>query len=324
LLDDFALEPLSPDADISIMFARIVRRLVSLAVVLAGVIALTFVLLRAAPGDPFIGEKSLSPAQIEEKKRQLKLDGPLLHQMGRYFADLARGDMRESSKYRGKQVSDILRQSLPVSFQLGALAFVIAAVGGVVLGVVAALRRNTWADYAAMFTALAAISLPAFITGPLLIAVFALWLGWLPVGGWFSWKAMILPALCLAAPYVAYVARLMRNSLLDVLNQDFIRTARAKGLAPQAVAVRHALRVAILPVVTFLGPLAANLLTGSVIVEAVFGVPGAGQYFVRAIENRDLFLLLGVVLVYCTLLVTLNFLVDLAYTLLDRRIKLDA
>lgn len=306
------------------MLARLVRRLVSLVAVLVGVITLTFVLLRAAPGDPFIGEKSLTPAQIEEKKRQLKLDGSLSSQMIRYFADLARGDLRESSKYRGQRVGAILRQSLPVSFKLGAVSFVLAAAGGVALGVVAALRRNTWADYAAMFTALAAISLPAFITGPLLIAVFALWLGWLPVGGWFSWQSMILPALCLAAPYVAYVARLMRNSLLDVLNQDFIRTARAKGLSPSSVAVRHALRVAILPVVTFLGPLAANLLTGSVVVEAVFGVPGAGQYFVRAIENRDLFLLLGVVIVYCTLLVVLNFLVDVAYTLLDRRIKLDA
>lgn len=306
------------------MLARLARRLVSLVAVLVGVITLTFVLLRAAPGDPFIGEKSLTPAQLEEKKRQLKLDGPLGWQMSRYFADLARGDLRESSKYRGKQVREILRQSLPVSFQLGAVSFALAAAGGIALGVVAALRRNTWADYAAMFTALAAISLPAFITGPLLVAVFALWLGWLPVGGWFSWPTMILPAICLAAPYVAYVARLMRNSLLDVLNQDFIRTARAKGLAPSSVALRHALRVAILPVVTFLGPLAANLLTGSVVVEAVFGVPGAGQYFVRAIENRDLFLLLGVVMVYCTLLVALNFLVDVAYTFLDRRIKLDA
>lgn len=306
------------------MLARLLWRLLSLILVLVGVVTLTFILLRAAPGDPFISEKALSPAQIAEKERKLKLDGPLVRQLGRYFVDLVQGDLRESSKYQGTRVSDILSQSLPVSFQLGSAAFVLAAAGGVALGVVAALRRNTWADHAAMFTALAAISLPAFITGPLLIATFSLWLGWLPVGGWFSWKSMILPALCLAAPYIAYVARLMRNSLLDVLNQDFIRTARAKGLAPSAVALRHALRVAILPVVTFLGPLAANLLTGSVVVEAVFGVPGAGQYFVRAIENRDLFLLLGVVMVYCTLLVGLNFVVDVAYTLLDRRIKLHA
>ena len=306
------------------MLPRLARRFFSLLAVLAGVITLTFALLRSAPGDPFTSEKSITPEAYQKKLERLELDGSLPSQIGRYFADLLGGDLRESSKYKGVRVADLLRQSLPVSFQLGAVAFVLAAAGGVALGMIAALGKNTWADYLAMFAALGAISLPAFITGPILIAVFALWLGWLPVGGWFAWGKMILPALCLAAPYVAYVARLMRNSLLDVLNQDFIRTARAKGLDPASVALKHALRVAILPVVTFLGPLAANLLTGSVVVEAVFGVPGAGQYFVRAIENRDLFLLLGVVIVYCTLLVALNFLVDLAYTFLDRRIKLDA
>ncbi len=300
----------------------LLRRFLALVAVLTGVIVVTFALLTSAPGDPFLAEKALTPAQVEQKRQDLKLDGPLFSQIGRYFGDVLRGDLRVSTKYKGKPVAEILRQSLPVSFQLGALSFVIAALGGIVLGVIAALRRNTWADHLSMFTALAAISLPAFITGPVLIAIFSLWLGWLPVGGWFTWETTLLPALCLAAPYVAYVARLMRNSLLDVLGQDFVRTAKAKGLAPAQVAVRHALRVAILPVVTFLGPLAANLLTGSVIVEAVFGVPGAGQYFVRAIENRDLFLLLGVVIVYCGLLVGLNFLVDLLYVRLDRRIKL--
>jgi oligopeptide transport system permease protein len=306
------------------MVLRLLRRLAALSLVLLGVITVTFALLRLAPGDPFLGERSQTVEALEVKKRRMKLDGPLWWQMARYYGDLRRGDLRESTKYKGARVGEILRQSLPVSFHLGMISFVIAAVVGVALGVTAALRKNRWPDHAAMFVALAAISLPAFVTGPLLIAVFALWLGWLPVGGWFGWDRMILPAICLALPYIAYVARLMRNSLLDVLNQDFVRTARAKGLGPADVAVRHALRVAILPVVTFLGPLAANLLTGSVVVEAVFGIPGAGQYFVRAIENRDLFLLLGVVIVYCTLLVVLNFVVDLAYSLLDRRIKLDA
>ncbi|MGI8603826.1 MAG: ABC transporter permease [Verrucomicrobiales bacterium] len=300
-----------------------VRRLLGLAAVLVGVITTTFVLLRLAPGDPFLGERDLAPAARELKLRQMSLDGPLWWQLGRYYGDLAVGNLRESTKYKGVRVAEILGQSLPVSFHLGALAFVLATVGGIALGVAAAMHRNTWADYAAMLAALGAISLPAFITGPLLIFIFALWLGWFPVGGWFAWERAILPSLCLAAPYVAYIARLMRNSLLDVLGQDFIRTARAKGLRPSRVAYQHALRVAILPVVTFLGPLAANLLTGSVVVEAVFGVPGAGQYFVRAIENRDLFLLLGVVIVYCSLLVGLNFLVDLAYGVLDPRIKLD-
>jgi oligopeptide transport system permease protein len=303
---------------------RLTRRFFGLVAVLVGVITITFVLLRLAPGDPFLGERDISAQARARKLEQMKLDGPLWTQIVRYYRDLGRGELRESSKYKGVPVGEILAQSLPVSFQLGGMSFLLATLGGIALGVTAAMRQNTWADHVAMLTALASISMPAFITGPLLILIFSLWLGWLPVGGWFSAKHTILPALCLAAPYVAYIARLMRNSLLDVLGQDFIRTARAKGVAPARVAGQHALRVAILPVVTFLGPLAANLLTGSVVVEAVFSVPGAGQYFVRAIENRDLFLLLGVVIVYCTLLVVLNFIVDLAYGLIDRRIRLDA
>jgi oligopeptide transport system permease protein len=303
---------------------RLTRRFLALLGVLIGVITATFVLLRLAPGDPFLGERELSGAAREQKLSQMKLDGPLWSQITRYYGDLVRGDLRESTKYKNVEVADILGQSLPVSFQLGALAFLLSAAGGIALGVTAAMRHNSWTDHFAMLLALGAISLPAFITGPLLIFVFGLKAGWFPVGGWFSWKHALLPAVCLAAPYLAYIARLMRNSLLDVLTQDFIRTARAKGVSSRRVAYQHALRVAVLPVVTFLGPLAANLLTGSVIVEAVFGVPGAGQYFVRAIENRDLFLLLGVVIVYCTLLVTLNLVVDLTYGFLDRRINVDA
>jgi oligopeptide transport system permease protein len=306
------------------MTRRLTRRFFGLIAVLVGVITITFVLLRLAPGDPFLGEREISAQARAQKLQQMKLDGPLWQQVFRYYADLGRGNLRESSKYKGVAVGEILSQSLPVSFQLGGISFVLATLGGIALGVTAAMRRNTWADHISMLAALASISMPAFITGPLLILVFSLWLGWFPVGGWFSVKHTILPALCLAAPYIAYIARLMRNSLLDVLEQDFIRTARAKGVKSTRVAGQHALRVAILPVVTFLGPLAANLLTGSVVVEAVFGVPGAGQYFVRAIENRDLFLLLGVVIVYCALLVVLNFIVDLAYGVLDRRIRFDA
>jgi oligopeptide transport system permease protein len=211
---------------------------------------------------------------------------------------------------------------LPVSFVLGGVAFVIATVLGVLVGTYAAIRRNQLGDFAAMLGALLAISTPSFITGPLLVMVFALGLGWLPVGGWFRPSSIVLPAVCLAAPYVAYIARLMRNSMVEVLNQDFVRTAKAKGLAERSVVYKHALKVAILPVVTFLGPLAAHLLTGSIVVESIFAIPGAGQYFVNSILNRDYMLLLGVVIVYCTLLVVFNFAVDIAYCFLDRRIKL--
>jgi len=170
--------------------------------------------------------------------------------------------------------------------------------------------------------ALFAISIPTFVTGPLLILIFCLDLGWLPIGGWGSWQSLILPSITLAGPYIAYIARLMRTSMLEVLGQDYIRTARAKGLSETRVIYKHAVKIAILPVVSFIGPLAANLLTGSMVVELIFNIPGAGGFFVNSIQNRDGFLLCGVVIVYCALLVVLNLVVDIAYSLLDKRIKL--
>jgi oligopeptide transport system permease protein len=229
-----------------------------------------------------------------------------------------------STKYRNRTVNEILAQTLPVTMALGAISFLLATVGGVWIGVFAAVRRGTWADTGAMLLALLAISLPSFIIGPLLILWLALGLGWFPVGGWGGWSHLVLPAVTLAAPYIAYIARLMRGSMLETLGQDFIRTARAKGMAERAVIYKHALRVAILPVVTFLGPLAAHLLTGSIVVETIFHLPGAGGFFVNSILNRDGFLLGGVVIVYCVLLVVFNLFVDVVYTILDRRIRLDA
>jgi oligopeptide transport system permease protein len=199
----------------------------------------------------------------------------------------------------------------------------VAVFGGIILGVTAASAKGTWKDTAAMLAALAAVSLPAFIVGPLLILVVSLWLKWLPVGGWGTPATLILPTITLAAPYVAYIARLLRGSMAETLGQDFIRTARAKGLSERVVLYRHALRVAILPVVSYLGPLAAHLLTGSIVVETIFNIPGAGGFFVNSILNRDGFLLGGVVIVYCALLVVFNIIVDVVYTLLDRRIRLD-
>jgi oligopeptide transport system permease protein len=198
----------------------------------------------------------------------------------------------------------------------------LAATAGVWLGSLAAVRHGTMMDVVAMFGALALISIPTFVTGPLLVLLFALKLNAFPVGGWSSMTSLILPAITLAGPYIAYIARLQRSSMLEVLSQDFIRTGRAKGLAERRVLYRHALKVAVLPVVSFLGPLAANLLTGSIVVETIFNIPGMGPFFVNSILNRDVFLLCGVVIVYCTLLVALNLIVDIAYTWLDPRIKL--
>ncbi|CAN5286868.1 oligopeptide ABC transporter permease OppB [soil metagenome] len=296
------------------------HRLVGLVLVLFAVVTLTFFLIRSIPGGPFDKEKEPPPHIKEQVLQKYGLDGSLWSQYVRYLGDLMRGDLRVSFKYRNRSVAEILADSLPVSGLLGASAFVLATLGGVVLGTYAAVHRNTAGDYLAMLSALLAISLPAFVTGPILILVFALWLGWLPVGGWSGWQHLVLPAVCLAAPYTAYIARLMRNSMVEVLGQDYIRTARAKGLDEGAVVYKHAMKVAILPVVTFLGPLAAHLLTGSIVVEQIFSVPGTGGFFVKSIENRDGFLLSGVVIVYCTLLVGFNFVVDLTYGVLDKRI----
>jgi oligopeptide transport system permease protein len=303
------------------MTGYLARRIVGLGLVLFSVVSITFFLARLQPGGPFDKEKNPPAFVKEELLRRYDLDGSLWSQYTRYMGDLIRGDLRVSFEYRNWSVGEVIGQQLPVSLQLGGVAFILATSLGTLLGCLAAMRKDTWIDRAAMLSALLAISLPSFITGPLLIGVFALTLGWFPVGGWGGLRSIILPALCLAAPYVAYIARLMRNSMLEVLGADYIRTARAKGLTPFGIGGRHALKVALLPVVTFLGPLAAHLLTGSIVVESVFSIPGAGSIFVNSIQNRDTFLLCGVVILYCTLLVLFNLAVDLAYCALDPRIQ---
>lgn len=305
------------------MLPLILRRLPALVFVLLCVVTLTFFLIRLAPGGPFDRERKIPPAIEAQLLARYELDGPLWKQFAGYLADIARGDLRLSTKYRNRSVNEILAQTLPVTFTLGALAFALATAGGVWLGAFAAVRRDTAADRLAMGAALLGLSLPMFVVGPVLVLVFGLWLGWLPVGGWGSPLQVVLPAVTLALPFAAVVARLMRTSLLEVLNQDFVRTARAKGLPDSVVLYKHALRVAVLPVVTYLGPMAAHLLTGSIVVETVFHIPGAGGFFVHSILNRDGFLLGGVVIVYCALLIVFNLLVDASYALLDRRIRVD-
>lgn len=332
------------------MLAFLVRRLFALVFVLWAAFTLTFFLIRAKPGGPFDRERKL-PASIEkELLKRYKLDGTegrawgtqfaarlgvgeglrifagnagsLGQQYFSYLGDVLQGDLRLSTKYRDRTVNEILGQTLPVSLLLGVPAFLLASSLGIWIGCYAAARRDRPADRLSMFAALAAISTPTFVTGPLAVLCFALLLPIFPVGGLSGPWSLVLPVLILAAPYVAYVARLMRTSMLETLNQDFIRTARAKGLPESEVVYKHALKVAILPVISFLGPLAANLLTGSIVIESVFNIPGMGGFFVHSILNSDAFLLCGVVLIYCTLLGLMNLLVDIAYTLLDRRIKL--
>ena len=303
------------------MNSSLLRRLASLALVLFSVVSITFFLIRLSPGGPFDGERKIPPAIEQQLLAKYTLDGTLWEQYSGYLGDLMHGDLRLSTKYRNRSVNEILAQTLPVTLCLGGVAFLLAAVGGIWLGTLAAMHQHTWRDFGAMFLALAAISLPAYIVGPLLILVFGLDLRWLPVGGWGGWREMVLPTITLAAPAMAAIARLMRGSMVETLQQDFIRTARAKGLRESAVVYRHALRIAVLPVVSYLGPLAAHLLTGSIIVETIFHIPGAGGFFVNSILNRDGFLLGGMVIVYCVLLVLFNLFVDFAYGLLDRRIR---
>ena len=300
----------------------VLRRFFSMLLVLWCVVSLTFLLIHAAPGGPFDREREISPQARQQLMVKYHYDGTLWQQYTSYMGRLAHGDLGPSLRYRGRSVNELLAQTLPVTAAVGAAAFCIATVGGVLLGGWAAMRRGTTAETGAMLASLLAISIPTFVSGPLLVLIFALKLGWFPVGGLSDARSLVLPALTLGGPFVAYIARLTRTSMLEVLGQDFIRTAHAKGLPEWRVVSKHAAKVALLPVVSFLGPLAANLLTGSIVVETVFNIPGAGGFFVNSIQNRDGFLLGGVTVVYCSLLVGLNLLVDLTYTWMDRRIKL--
>jgi oligopeptide transport system permease protein len=306
------------------MVAFLLKRLLSVAGVLCCVLTVTFLLLRVSPGGPFTRERKIPEAIEKQLLARYHLDGPLWEQYAHYLRDVLRGDLRLSTKFRDRSVNALLAQSLPISATLGLCALLLSTLLGVWLGSLAAIRHRSGVDTGAMLSALALISVPTFVTGPLLVLCFALWLRWLPVGGWHSPSSLILPTVTMAGPAVASIARLMRTSLLEVLESPFIRTAWAKGVSESRVLYVHALKIAILPVVSYLGPLAANLLTGSIVVEAIFNLPGTGSFFVNAIVNRDVFLLGGVVLVYSALLVSMNLLVDLAYTWIDPRIRLES
>ncbi|MCE9610526.1 MAG: ABC transporter permease [Chthoniobacter sp.] len=301
--------------------------------VLLFVVTITFGLTLMMPS-PLTREKAMTPETRKRMEAKYNLDGTVWEQFTRYigvrrmssgeYTGLLQGNFQPSTKYADRSVNELLGNTLPISAIVGFAAFLIATAGGIWLGSLAAVRHHTPVDTGAMLAALFLISIPTFVVGPVLVLIFAIRLGWLPVGGWTSWASLILPAITLAGPYVAYIARLIRTSMLEVLGQDFIRTARAKGMTDTRVIYKHALKVAILPVVSYLGPLAANLLTGSLVVETIFNLPGAGPFFINSVLNSDRSLLLGVVIVYCTVLVVLNLAVDIAYTFLDRRIALSS
>lgn len=286
-------------------------------------IALAFFLMRAAPGGPFDTEQPVPPAVRANLERAYHLDESLPQQFGRYLARLAHGDFGPSFQYPGYTVTDLIRAGFPVSLRIGALAMLLALVAGVAAGAFAALRHNRAADTAVMTAAMTGISVPNFVIAPLLILVFAVHLGWLPGGGYGdgSLRYLVLPVVALALPQLAYIARLTRGSMVEVLQSPFIRTARAKGLPACTIVTRHALKPALLPVVSYLGPATAGIVTGSVVIEQIFGIPGLGRFFVQGALNRDYTLVLGVVVFYGALILILNLVVDLLYAVLDPRVR---
>ena len=287
------------------------------------VIVLAFLMVHAAPGGPFDDERGLPPDIEANIEAAYDLDKPLPVQLWRYLSRLARGDFGPSYRYRDYTVSELIGRAFPYSLRLGAAAMVLALLLGGSAGVFAALRRNTVPDRLVMAGAMTGISIPVFVIAPLLVLLFAVKLNWLPAG-WSGNEGVarwLLPVVSLALPQVAYIARLIRASMLDVLASDYIRTARAQGLGTVAVIRFHALKPAMLPVLSYMGPAVAAILTGSVVVEEIFGIPGLGQFFVRGALNRDYTLVLGIVIFYAALVVALNLVVDILYGVIDPRIR---
>lgn len=306
------------------MFRYAFIRLISAVPTLFVLITLTFFMMRAAPGGPFDRERDVAPEVRAKLEQTYHLDESLLKQYGRYLTALLHGDLGPSFKYADHSVNELIAEGFPVSLKVGALAMLLAVLMGSTLGVLAALKQNGIADYGVMTLAMLGVSIPNYVFAPLAILLFAVTLGWLPAGGWNDGAIpnLVLPVLALAAPQVAYVARLMRGSMIEVLHAPYIRTARAKGLSGRVVILRHAMRPALLPVLSYLGPASAGIITGSVVIEQIFDIPGIGRYFVQAALNRDYTLVLGVVIFYGGLIIAFNFLVDLLYGSLDPRARL--
>jgi len=304
------------------MAAFVVRRVLLMIPTLWVIATLTFFMVRLAPGGPFLSERDIPATAIRQLEKSYGLDRPLGEQYLTFLAHAARLDFGPSYKYPGRQVREIIFEAFPVSLELGAWALLFAVLIGVPIGVIAALRQNTGADHAAMAAALAGVSIPNFVLGPLLVLWVSLTWFLLPPALWEGPQSRVLPVLTLSTAYIAYIARLTRGGMLEVLRQDYIRTARAKGLPERAVVFKHALKLGVLPVVSYLGPATARIIMGSIVVESVFAVPGLGRHLVNGAFNRDYTLVLGVVLFYAAFLMVLNLIVDVAYTRLDPRVEL--
>ena len=300
------------------------QRLLGLIPTLLMLITVAFFLIRVAPGGPFDAEKTLPPEIEANLNAKYHLDEPLLQQYFRYLGQIAVLDFGPSYHYKDWTVNELIAQGYPISLTVGLAAMVLAFFLGTLLGIAAALRQNTAVDYSLMGFAMLGISIPNFVIAPILILLLAVYAGWLPAGGWdWSIASMVLPVVTLALPVTAYIARLTRGSMIEVLHSNFIRTARAKGLPESVVIRRHALRPALLPVISFLGPATAGMISGSVVIERIFSIPGLGSYFVQGALNRDYTLVMGVVIFYGVLIIVLNFLVDLIYAWLNPKVRYD-
>lgn len=306
------------------MLRFIVRRLLITIPTILVVISITWVLIKLAPGNFYSGEKPLSPAVEKTIREKYGLDKPWYQQYGKTMWTIIRHlDFGTSLKYEGQSVNTIIKRSLPVSASIGILAYLLALVVGITAGSIAALKQNSKWDYASMGLAMLGISVPNFVLGPILILIFSLGFYWLPPARWegFPSRNLILPVLTLSALYMAYIARLTRAGMLEVLRSDYIRTARAKGLSERDVLLKHALRGGLMPVVSYTGPALAFLLTGTVVVERIFALPGLGNYFIQASLNRDEPLIIGIVAFIAITLLLMNLLVDIAYAYLDPRVR---
>lgn len=305
------------------MIRYALKRLLSAIPTLLALMTLTFFIMKVVPGGPFDEEKALPPEIKANLDAKYHFDEPIWKQYLRYISDLAHGDFGPSYRYMGgRTVNDIIKDSLPVSIELGLYAMMVAIAFGIPLGVMAAYKRNTWLDFSAMLLAMAGISLPNFLVASMLVLLFSVQLGWLPPALWEDWRSAVLPVLTLAIRPLALIARLTRASMLEALTMDYVRTAMAKGLDTRSVLFKHALKNALVPVVTLIGPLVAAVVTGSFVVEFFFAIPGLGKHFVSAVTDRDYPLIMGVTIVYGVIVVGANLVVDLLYGVIDPRIRL--
>lgn len=304
------------------MLGFIVKRILQSVPVFLVVITATFFMVRAAPGGPFDQERSVSPAVMQSLNARYNLDAPLWQQYTDYLGNLLQGDFGPSFRFANRSVNEIIAAGFPVSLELAFYALIISLVIGLLAGVIASLRPNTPQDYIPMSTAMAGICLPNFVLGPLLILFFGIWLEWVPVSGWGSTPGdKILPALTLGSTYAAYIARITRGSMLEVLSQDYIRTARAKGLSTFRIIILHASRGGVAPVISFLGPALAGLLTGSFVVETIFQIPGLGRFYVEAAFNRDYTMILGCTIFFAGIIILCNLMADILLVWLNPRLR---